>query len=162
MTTVGVPREIKNNEYRVAITPDGVEELVHRGVRVIIEVGAGNGAEIGDQEYLAAGATLVADAAELWGVADIVCKVKEPQPAEVEHFRPGLTVFTFLHLAAYPAVADALLEHGVTGIAYETVQTADGSLPLLAPMSELAGRMATQIVAHYLERENGGRGVLLG
>ncbi len=161
-TVVGVPTEIKDNEYRVAITPDGVAELVHRGVDVLIQSGAGTGAEIADDEYAEAGAKLAGDAAEVWAQADIVCKVKEPQPSEAEHFRPGLVLFTYLHLAAYPAVATSLLEHRVTGIAYETVQTADGALPLLAPMSEVAGRMATQIGAHYLERENGGRGVLLG
>jgi alanine dehydrogenase len=161
-TVVGVPTEIKNNEYRVAITPDGVAELAHRGISVLIQSGAGTGAEIPDDQYDAAGAELVADAAEVWGRADIVCKVKEPQPSEVAHYRSELTLFTYLHLAAYPSVATALLDHGVTGIAYETVQTADGALPLLAPMSEVAGRMATQIGAHYLQRENGGRGVLLG
>jgi len=161
-STVGVPAEVKNNEYRVAITPDGVAELVHRGVNVVIEAGAGAGAEISDVEYRDAGADLIAEAGEVWARADIVCKVKEPQEAEFAHFRPGLTLFTYLHLAAYPGVADALLEHGVTGVAYETVQTDDGALPLLAPMSEVAGRMATQIGAHYLQRENGGRGVLLG
>ena len=159
---VGVPTEIKNNEYRVAITPDGVAELAHRGVSVLIESGAGAGAEFRDDEYSAAGAELVTDAAEVWARADIVCKVKEPQISEQAHFRPGLVLFTYLHLAAYPGVAHALLESGVTGVAYETVQTADGALPLLAPMSEVAGRMATQIGAHYLERGNGGRGVLLG
>lgn len=159
---VGVPAEVKNNEYRVAITPDGVAELAHRGITVLVESGAGAGAEITDDEYLAAGAELVVDTAELWSRADIVCKVKEPQESEYAHFRPGLTLFTYLHLAAYPGVADALLSHGVTGVAYETVQTGDHALPLLAPMSEVAGRMATQIGAHYLQRENGGRGVLLG
>ena len=160
--TVGVPAEIKNNEYRVAITPDGVAELHHRGVRVVVQAGAGAGAEIADAEYEDAGAELSADAARVWAEADIVCKVKEPQESEFAHFRPGLTLFTYLHLAAYPGVAGALLEHGVTGIAYETVQTDDGALPLLAPMSEVAGRMATQIGAHFLQREHGGRGVLLG
>ena len=161
-TVVGIPAEIKDNEYRVAITPDGVDDLTHRGISVLIEAGAGTGAEISDDEYRGAGAELVDAAAEVWERADIVCKVKEPQASEYAHFRPGLTLFTYLHLAAYPAVATALLDAGVTGIAYETVQTDDGALPLLAPMSEVAGRMATQIGAHYLERENGGRGVLLG
>jgi alanine dehydrogenase len=159
---VGVPAEIKDNEYRVAITPDGVTELAHHGVSVLVEQGAGRGAEIADDEYAAAGAELVDDAAAVWARADVVCKVKEPQPSEYGHFRPGLTLFTYLHLAAYPKVAAALLDHEVTAVAYETVQQPDGSLPLLAPMSEVAGRMATQIGAHYLERENGGRGVLLG
>jgi alanine dehydrogenase len=162
MTTVGVPAEVKDNEYRVAITPDGVAELSHRGVHVVIEAGAGVGAEITDAEYVTAGAELADEAAEVWGRADIVCKVKEPRPEEYAHFRDGMVLFTYLHLAANPDVCDALLSSRVTGIAYETVQLVDGSLPLLAPMSEVAGRMATQIGAHYLERENGGRGVLLG
>lgn len=162
MSTVGVPAEVKDNEYRVAITPDGVAELVHHGHTVVVQAGAGAGAEITDGEYQAAGAILIEDAAEVWARADIVCKVKEPQPAEYAYFREGLVLFTYLHLAAYPEVATALIDHKVTGIAYETVQTDSGALPLLAPMSEVAGRMATQIGAHYLERENGGRGVLLG
>jgi alanine dehydrogenase len=160
--TVGVPREVKDNENRVAITPDGVRELAHRDVPVLVESGAGTMSSIGDDEYRGAGAEIVPDAAEVWSRADLVCKVKEPQPAEYELFRPGLVLFTYLHLAAYPEVADALIDGGVTGIAYETVQVTDGSLPLLAPMSEVAGRMATQIGAHYLERTSGGRGVLLG
>jgi len=151
MTTIGVPAEIKNNEYRVAITPDGVAELVHRGHEVRVQAAAGEGAGIDDAEYAAAGARLCPDAEDVWA-AEVVCKVKEPQPAEYEHFRDGLVLFTYLHLAAYPEVATALVDRGVTGIAYETVQTDDGALPLLAPMSEVAGRMATQIGAHYLER----------
>ena len=162
MTTVGVPTEIKNNEYRVAITPDGVAELVHHGVEVLVQSGAGVGAEIGDGEYAEAGATMVDDPADVWDRADIVCKVKEPQPSEAAHFRDDLTIFTYLHLAAYPEVGRRLIDAGVTGVAYETVQTATGALPLLAPMSEVAGRMATQIGAHHLQREHGGRGVLLG
>jgi len=160
--TVGVPTEIKNNEYRVAITPDGVTELVHRGVDVLVEMGAGEGAGIADAEYAGAGADMVTEAAEVWKRSDIVCKVKEPQPSEYANFRENLVLFTYLHLAAYPEVAEALVDGGVRSVAYETVQLPDGSLPLLAPMSEVAGRMATQIGAHYLERENGGRGVLLG
>ena len=160
--TVGVPTEIKNNEYRVAITPDGVTELVHRGVDVLVEMGAGEGAGIADAEYAGAGADMVTEAAEVWKRSDIVCKVKEPQPSEYANFRENLVLFTYLHLAAYPEVAGALVDGGVRSVAYETVQLPDGSLPLLAPMSEVAGRMATQIGAHYLERENGGRGVLLG
>jgi len=162
VSTVGIPAEIKGSEYRVAITPDGVDDLTHRGVTVIIQSGAGEGAEISDDEYRGAGAELVAGADEVWDRADIVCKVKEPQTSEYPHFREGLTLFTYLHLAAYPEVATALLDARVTGIAYETVQTDDGALPLLAPMSEVAGRMAVQIGAHYLERDHGGRGVLLG
>lgn len=160
--TIGVPTEIKDNEYRVAITPDGAAELTHRGVRVVVQQGAGVGAGFADDDYAAAGAELCADPAEVWACSDVVCKVKEPQPEEWPHFRPGLVLFTYLHLAAYPEVADALLDAGVTGVAYETVQTPDGALPLLAPMSEIAGRMATQVGAHHLQREHGGRGVLLG
>ena len=160
--TVGVPTEIKDNENRVAITPDGVRELFHRGATVLVQSGAGNASSITDDEFAAAGARIVADAAAVWDGADLVCKVKEPQPSEYPHFRDGLVLFTYLHLAAYPEVGRALLDGGVTGVAYETVQAADGSLPLLAPMSEVAGRMATQLGAHYLERTAGGRGVLLG
>jgi len=159
---VGVPREIKHEEHRVAITPDGVREVLHTGATVLIEAGAGVDSSIPDEDYLRAGATIVASAAEVWERSDIVCKVKEPLEAEFGYFRPGLVLFTYLHLAAYPKVADALLAAQVTGIAYETVQLADGSLPLLAPMSEVAGRMSVQVGAHLLERHNGGRGVLLG
>lgn len=162
MTTVGVPREIKVDEHRVALTPDGVRELSLHGVDVVVEAGAGADSSIGDDEYRRAGAEVVVAASEVWERADIVCKVKEPQPSEFGAFRPGLVVFTYLHLAAYPAVADALLEHGVTGIGYETVQTNLGLLPLLAPMSEVAGRMSIQVGARFLERHQGGRGVLLG
>jgi alanine dehydrogenase len=159
---VGVPGEVKNNENRVAITPDGVRELSHRGVPVLVEAGAGVNSELTDDEYAAAGAEVVAEVDELFERADLICKVKEPQPDEIERLRPGQILFTYLHLAAYPDVAKGLIGKGVTGVAYETVQTDEGALPLLAPMSEVAGRMATQIGAHYLERENGGRGVLLG
>jgi len=159
---VGVPREIKPDEHRVAITPDGVREVEQHGVQVLIEAGAGADSSFPDADYLRAGAEIVDKAEEVWERSDLICKVKEPQPNEFEWFRPDLTIFTYLHLAAYPTVADALLEHGVTGIAYETVTAADGALPLLAPMSEVAGRMSVQIGAHYLERHNGGRGVLLG
>jgi len=157
---VGVPREVKIQEARVAMTPDGVRELVGSGHRVLIERGAGEGSSIPDADYTAAGAELV-DADAAWG-ADMVVKVKEPQAIELGRLRPGLVLFTYLHLAAYPDVGRALLDAGVTALAYETVQLPDNSLPLLAPMSEVAGRMATQVGAHYLERENGGRGVLLG
>jgi alanine dehydrogenase len=159
---VGVPAEIKNNEYRVAITPDGVRELHQHGVEVVIERGAGMNSAIEDDAYVEAGATIVDGAADVWEQAELICKVKEPQPEEFEFLREGLVLFTYLHLAAYPEVADELLQRGTTGVAYETVQLDDGALPLLAPMSEVAGRMATQIGAHYLERENGGRGILLG
>ena len=160
--TVGVPTEVKPEEHRVAITPDGVRELLHAGSDVLVQSGAGADSSIPDDDYERAGATIVATAEEVWARADLVCKVKEPLESEFGHFRPGLVLFTYLHLAAYPGVAAALLDGGVTGIAYETVQLPDGALPLLAPMSEVAGRMSVQIGAHLLERHNGGRGVLLG
>jgi alanine dehydrogenase len=160
--TVGVPREIKSDEHRVAITPDGVREVGQYGVTVLVETGAGADSSFPDDDYRRAGAEIVAQADEVWERADLVCKVKEPLTSEFGYFRPGLTLFTYLHLAAYPAVARALLSNKVTAIAYETVELANGSLPLLAPMSEVAGRMSAQIGAHYLERHNGGRGVLMG
>ena len=159
--TVGVPRETKNAEGRVALTPDGVRELERTGVEVFVEQGAGEAASLSDADFVAAGATIVAEAAEAWA-CDLVVKVKEPTTSELGHLRPDLTLFTYLHLAAYPAVADALLANGTTALAYETVQLADGSLPLLAPMSEVAGRLAPQMAAHFLERTHGGRGVLMG
>jgi alanine dehydrogenase len=159
---VGVPKETKENEYRVAVTPDGVQELVHHGSTVVVESGAGVGAAITDDEYRRAGAEIAATAVEVWERGEVICKVKEPQSAEFGLLREGQVLFTYLHLAAYPKVGKALLEHRVTAIAYETVQLQTGALPLLAPMSEVAGRMAPQIGAHFLERHNGGRGVLLG
>ncbi|MEO6121292.1 MAG: alanine dehydrogenase [Acidimicrobiales bacterium] len=157
---VGVPAEVKTGENRVALTPDGVRELVAHGHAVVVERGAGAGSAIADADFAAAGARL-ADADDVWA-AELVVKVKEPQGAEAGRLRSGQVLFTYLHLAAYPAVAQSLLAAGTTALAYETVQLASGALPLLAPMSEVAGRMATQIGAHYLERGNGGRGVLLG
>ncbi|HEX9504467.1 MAG TPA: alanine dehydrogenase [Acidimicrobiia bacterium] len=162
MVAVGVPRERKDGEYRVAITPDGVHELTVHGARVVMERSAGEGSSLRDAEYRAAGADLVVAAEDVWARADVVLKVKEPQPDELRWLRKGLILFTYLHLAAYPEVANALVEHEVIGIAYETVQSAAGALPLLAPMSEVAGRMAPQLGAHFLERVHGGRGVLLG
>jgi len=159
--TVGVPREVKTAEHRVAMTPDGVRELERFGVEVLVETGAGEGASITDTDYIAAGADIVPTAADAWS-QDMVVKVKEPKPEEFQFLRPDLTLFTYLHLAAYPAVAAALIAAGTTSVAYETVQSADGSLPLLAPMSEVAGRLAPQMGAHFLERHNGGRGVLMG
>jgi alanine dehydrogenase len=153
---------VKDGEHRVAITPDGVVELRAYDVDVMVEVGAGADSSITDADYAAAGAEVVDTADDVWGRADLVLKVKEPQTEELGRLRPGLVLFTYLHLAAYPAVADALLEQKVTSVAYETVQLGSGALPLLAPMSEVAGRMATQIGAHFLERESGGRGILLG
>ncbi|MEQ8436015.1 MAG: alanine dehydrogenase [Ilumatobacter fluminis] len=161
ITTVGVPKEIKTLEHRVAMTPDGVRELERHGIDVFVETGAGEGASITDDDYRAAGADIVPTAAEAWS-KQMVVKVKEPQESEYGYLRPDLTLFTYLHLAAYPEVARALIDARTTGIAYETVQVDGGGLPLLAPMSEVAGRLATQIGAHYLERHNGGRGVLMG
>ena len=157
---VGVPTETKDSERRVALTPDGVRELVAHGHRVLVEHGAGDGSSITDSELAAAGADLVS-ADDAWAAA-LVVKVKEPQTHEFGYLRDDLVLFTYLHLAAERDVASALLATGTTGLAYETVQLADGTLPLLAPMSEVAGRMATQVGAHWLEAENGGRGVLLG
>jgi alanine dehydrogenase len=157
---VGVPAEVKTGENRVAMTPDGVRELVHHGHAVLVQQGAGEGSSIHDADFETAGARIVS-LEEAWG-AEMVVKVKEPKPSESKYLRPDLILFTYLHLAAYPEVARALVDAKTTAIAYETVQLANNALPLLAPMSEVAGRMATQIGAHYLERENGGRGVLLG
>jgi alanine dehydrogenase len=159
---VGVPTEIKEDEARIAITPDGVRELNSHGIDVLVQAGAGAGSSLDDDTFRRAGAEIVAEPAELWERAELICKVKEPQPSEFAYFRKEQVIFTYLHLAAYPAVADALLEHGVSGIAYETVQLPSGELPLLAPMSEVAGRMSVQVGAHFLERPHGGRGVLMG
>jgi alanine dehydrogenase len=159
---VGVPREVKTDEHRVAITPDGVAEMRHHGVRVLVEHDAGAGSGISDDDYSQAGADIVADAADVWGRAGLVIKVKEPQTSELAYLRPDLVLFTYLHLAAYPEIGRALMDARTTGIGYETVQLGNGQLPLLAPMSEVAGRMAPQIGAHFLERRQGGRGVLLG
>ena len=159
---VGVPTETKVDEFRVALTPEGVRELAMHDIEVLVQAGAGAGSGLADEAFRRAGAEIVDAPADVWERADLVCKVKEPLEHEFAHFRDDLTVFTFLHLAAYPDVADAMLDAGTTGIAYETVQLDTGALPLLAPMSEVAGRMSVQIGAHYLERHNGGRGVLLG
>jgi len=159
---VGIPTETKTEEYRVAITPVGVRELTAHGHRVIIQAGAGDGSSITDADFQAVGTELVPEAGDVFETADLVLKVKEPQPAEIEMLRSDQILFTYLHLAAYPAVASALLDCGVTAIAYETVELTTGALPLLAPMSEIAGRMAAQAGAHYLEKPKGGRGVLLG
>jgi alanine dehydrogenase len=159
---VGVPREVKNREYRVALTPAGVTELVRAGHEVLVERGAGEGSSIPDADFEAVGARIVADADDVWADADLLLKVKEPIAEEYDRLRRGQTLFTYLHLAASKECTDALIASGTTAIAYETVQTADGALPLLAPMSEVAGRMAPQVGAHSLERAHGGRGVLLG
>ncbi|MCP9928059.1 alanine dehydrogenase [Cyanobium sp. CH-040] len=160
MASIGVPTEIKRDERRVALSPDGVQELVGQGIEVRVQAGAGIGAGIDDGAFAAAGARLVSRE-EAWA-AHLVVKVKEPQPEEFTYLRPDLVLFTYLHLAAYPDVGRALLEAGTTAVAYETVQLEDGSLPLLAPMSEIAGRLAAQVGAHLLERPHGGRGVLIG
>jgi alanine dehydrogenase len=160
MATIGVPTEIKRDEQRVALTPDGVRELVSQGMEVRIEAGAGHGAGIRDDDYAASGARLVCRE-EAWA-AHLVVKVKEPQPEEFGFLRSDLVLFTYLHLAAYPEVGRALLEAGTTSLAYETVQLEDGSLPLLAPMSEIAGRLAAQVGARLLEKPQGGRGLLMG
>ena len=159
---VGVPRELKDNEYRVAITPAGVRELVVGGHSVIIERGAGLGSSIPDTDFERAGASIVPDADIVFADADMVLKVKEPVPEEFHRLREGLILFTYLHLAASEPVTRALVDGGTAGVAYETVELPDRSLPLLAPMSEVAGRMAPQAGAKLLEREHGGRGVLLG
>ena len=160
MASIGVPKEIKLDEQRVALTPDAVRELVSQGLEVRIETGAGAGAGIGDEAFTAAGAQLVSRD-EAWG-AHLVVKVKEPQAVEFAYLRNDMVLFTYLHLAAYPSVGEALLEAGTAAIAYETVQLENGSLPLLAPMSEIAGRLAAQVGAHLLEKPHGGRGVLMG
>ena len=159
--TVGVPKEIKTMEGRVSLTPDGVRGFERLGIDVFVETGAGEGASISDAEFVAAGATIVKTAADAWS-QEMVVKVKEPKEEEVGYLRSDLPLFTYLHLSAYPKVAAALVASGTTAIAYETVQAADGSLPLLAPMSEIAGRLATQAGARFLERPQGGRGVLMG
>jgi alanine dehydrogenase len=159
--SVGVPREVKTAEHRVAMTPDGVRELERHGIQVHVQAGAGEGASITDADYVAAGADIVPTAADAWS-QQLVVKVKEPKEEEFGFLRPDLTLFTYLHLAAYPEVAKALVAAGTTALAYETVQLDNGALPLLAPMSEVAGRLAPQQGAHFLERHNGGRGVLMG
>ncbi|WP_018155872.1 alanine dehydrogenase [Demetria terragena] len=159
---VGIPAEVKNHEYRVAITPIGVHELVDRGHQVHVQSGAGVGSQIPDEEYVAAGARILDDADDVWASADLVLKVKEPVAEEYHRLRPGLQLFTYLHLAADKPLTEQLVAQQVTGIAYETVQLPSGVLPLLYPMSEVAGCLAPQVGAHALMRAQGGRGVLLG
>jgi alanine dehydrogenase len=159
---IGVPKEIKVHEYRVGLTPDSVRELRARGHEVLVEAGAGAGIGAADAEYAAAGAEIVADAAALYARVELLVKVKEPLAAERERLRAGQALFTYLHLAPDPQQARALLASGVTAIGYETVTAPGGGLPLLAPMSEVAGRMSIQVAAHFLERPQGGRGLLLG
>ncbi len=159
---IGVPKEIKDHETRVGCVPSMVTTLREHGHEVLVEAKAGLGSSVTDQEYADAGAFIVDSAADVWNRADLVVKVKEPQSSEYPYFRPGLILFTYLHLAPLPELTDALLHSRVNAVAYETIREKDGSLPLLTPMSEVAGRMAVQVGAQYLERPNGGRGILLG
>jgi alanine dehydrogenase len=159
---VGVPKEVKNHEYRVAITPSGVHELVGHGHDVVIQTEAGVGSSITDEEFVSAGARILPSADDVWEAADLILKVKEPIAEEYHRMRDGQTLFTYLHLAASRECTDALVRQRTTAIAYETVQTPDGGLPLLAPMSEVAGRLAPQAGAYHLMRQGGGRGVLMG
>ena len=159
---VGVPKEVKNHEDRVALTPSGVHELVRAGHEVFVQARAGTGSSIPDDDFVTAGAKILGTADEVWDTAELVLKVKEPVAEEYHRMRKGQVLFTYLHLAASRPCTDALLQSGITSIAYETVQLPDGSLPLLAPMSEVAGRMAPQVGAHHLQRDGGGRGVLMG
>ena len=160
--TVGVPKETKTDEYRVAMLPVGVEELTRAGHRVLVQAGAGQGSGIEDERYSANGAEIVADAAAIWGAADLIVKVKEPLPPEYPLLRPGQIVFTYFHFAASAELTQAVLKSGCTAVAYETIRDARGNLPLLTPMSEVAGRMSIQQGAKYLERPFEGRGILLG
>ena len=159
---VAIPREVKNNEYRVAITPSGVHELARNGHEVFIETGAGVGSSITNEDYVAAGAQILGTAEDTWAAGDLILKVKEPVASEYDKMREGQTLFTYLHIAADRPLTEELVKRKVTGIAYETVELADRSLPLLAPMSEVAGRLAPQVGAHTLMRAQGGRGVLMG
>lgn len=159
---VGVPKEVKDHETRVGLVPSGAMSLREAGHRVLVETNAGAGSSLPDKEYVDAGAEILSNAADVWSKADLVVKVKEPQPSEYAYFRPGLVLFTYLHLAPLPELTQKLVEAKVTSVAYETIRESDGSLPLLTPMSEVAGRMAVQVGAQYLEAPNGGRGVLLG
>lgn len=159
---IGVPKEIKDHETRVGCVPSMVTALREHGHEVLVQAGAGHGSSITDEEYAEAGALILETAADVWNKSELIVKVKEPQPSEYLHFRSGLILFTYLHLAPLPELTAALLRLRVTAIAYETVRERDGSLPLLTPMSEVAGRMAIQVGAQYLERPNGGRGILLG
>jgi alanine dehydrogenase len=159
---IGVPREIKNHEYRVGLIPAGVREYVRHGHTVYVEAGAGEGSAIPDEAFVEAGATILPTAAEVWGKADMIVKVKEPLAQEYELMQPDQIVYTYFHLAAVPALAEVLVEKRIAAVAYETIQLPDGRLPLLEPMSEVAGRMAIQVGARCLEREHGGKGILLG
>ena len=159
---VGIPKEVKDNEYRVAATPEGARELTDAGHTVLVEEGAGAGSNLPEERYKRAGAQFVASADDVWREADMIMKVKEPIPGEFDRMREGQVLFTYLHLAANPDLTTQLIDRKVSAVAYETVQLPDGRLPLLAPMSEIAGRMAPQVAARFLEKEAGGRGVLMG
>src|SRR5208283_4069850 len=159
---IGIPKEIKEDEYRVGVIPQGVRALTEHGHSVLVEQGAGDGCRISDQEYLAAGAQILPDRAEVYGRADMIMKVKEPLKDEYNLLHEGQILYAYLHLAPAPELTAALLDRKVIAVAYETMQLDDGTLPLLVPMSEVAGRMAVQIGAHFLEKTQGGRGVLLG
>ncbi|MGH8734509.1 MAG: alanine dehydrogenase, partial [Burkholderiales bacterium] len=159
---IGVPKEIKNHEYRVGLVPASVRELVHHGHKVLVETKAGSGIGFDDAAYQAAGATIATSAAEIFAKADMIVKVKEPQPVECKMLRKGQLLYTYLHLAPDPEQTEGLIKSGCTAIAYETVTSPRGGLPLLAPMSEVAGRMSVQVGAHYLEKAQGGAGILLG
>jgi alanine dehydrogenase len=159
---IGVPKEVKDHEARVGLLPSGAKALVEAGHRVLAQTGAGLGSSLPDEDYREAGAEIVPTAEALWSASDLVVKVKEPQPSEYPFLRPGLTLFTYLHLAPLPDLTDALLAAKVNAVAYETIREQDNSLPLLTPMSEVAGRMAVQVGAQYLEAPMGGRGILLG
>ncbi len=159
---IGIPKEVKDHEYRVSLTPDGVAALCHRGHEVWIEPSAGQGSGYGDEEYRSAGASIAGSKDELFEKADLILKVKEPLLSECHLFRHGHILFTYLHLAAFPELTKALMGKKITAIAYETTEANDGSLPMLKPMSEIAGRMSVQVGAQYLEKIHGGRGVLLG
>ncbi|MFN2111455.1 MAG: alanine dehydrogenase [Anaerolineae bacterium] len=159
---IGIPKEIKDNEYRVSMTPSGAHQLNEHGHTVLVETGAGEGSYFSDEDFAAAGAQIVSSAQEVWTQANMIVKVKEPLPGEYKYLRPDLLLFTYLHLAAAETLTQTMMKSGVTGIAYETVELANGALPLLTPMSEVAGRMSIQVGAYYMERHAGGRGKLLG
>lgn len=159
---IGVPKEIKNSENRVGLVPAGVKALRAKGHTILVERNAGAGIGVSDQEFERAGATIVPTNRDVWGKAEMIIKVKEPLPPEYELMRPNQILYTYLHLAAEPELTKELVKKGVVGVAYETIQMADGSLPLLTPMSEVAGRMATQVGAYYLQKDHGGKGILLG
>jgi alanine dehydrogenase len=159
---IGVPKEVKDHEARVGLVPSGVTALREAGHQVLVEANAGKASSLPDEEYVEAGALILPSAAEVWAKADLVVKVKEPQASEYPHLRPGLLLFTYLHLAPLPELTGQLVKSRVAAVAYETIRETDNSLPLLTPMSEVAGRMAVQVGAQYLEAPNGGRGILLG